>query len=133
MIFADTSALVALFNNKDENHQRALEWFKQLRPKMIITDYIIDELLTLSLSRGNKQFAITISKNIKNIFPSDSIKKITTEEFQESWDIFEKFLDKNWSFTDCTSYVFMKKFNFRKAFTFDKHFKEFGFVEIFPQ
>ncbi len=54
MIFADTSALFALFNPGDEYHNAAKEWFKNQRPKLILTDYIVDELLALAISRGNK-------------------------------------------------------------------------------
>ncbi|OHE55420.1 MAG: hypothetical protein A2Z47_10520 [Thermodesulfovibrio sp. RBG_19FT_COMBO_42_12] len=64
MIFADTSGLIALFNPKDDCHNAAVEWFKKNRPKLILTDYIVDELLVLAISRADKQFALTISKRI---------------------------------------------------------------------
>ncbi len=54
MVFADTSALFALFNPNDNLHQSALEWFKNSRPKLVLTDYIIDELLTLAMTQKNK-------------------------------------------------------------------------------
>jgi predicted nucleic acid-binding protein len=41
MIFADTSALIALFNPKDDFHSNALEWFKENRTKLVLTDYIV--------------------------------------------------------------------------------------------
>jgi predicted nucleic acid-binding protein len=49
MTFADTSALIALFNPVDNFHSKAKEWFIASRPKLILTDYIIDELLVLIL------------------------------------------------------------------------------------
>ena len=78
MIFADTSGLIALFNPKDDRHNAAVEWFKKSRPKLILTDYIVDELLVLAISREDKKFALTISKLIR---ASASIRKITEKIF----------------------------------------------------
>lgn len=125
MIFADTSALFALFNPSDEYHNPAKEWFKNQRPKLILTDYIVDELLTLAISRGNKEFALTISKRVRDLA---GVKKITEEDFYKAWEIFDRYQDKYWSLTDCTSYVFMERSGIRKAFAFDPHFDQFGSV-----
>jgi predicted nucleic acid-binding protein len=38
--------------------------------------------------------------------------------------------DKDFSFTDCTSFVLMKKLRIEKAFAFDDHFVQTGF-ELF--
>jgi predicted nucleic acid-binding protein len=35
--------------------------------------------------------------------------------------------DKNWSFTDCTSFVVMEEYQMEVAFTLDKHFRQAGF------
>ncbi|MFN9647740.1 MAG: type II toxin-antitoxin system VapC family toxin, partial [Pseudanabaena sp.] len=47
-----------------------------------------------------------------------------------SWQIFTKFnVDKEWSFTDCTSYAVMKQLNIAEAFILDHHFAQMGFVK----
>jgi predicted nucleic acid-binding protein len=47
----------------------------------------------------------------------------------QTWQIFEQFnTDKQWSFTDCTSYVVMKDQGITEAFTFDHHFLQMGFI-----
>jgi len=131
MIFADTSALFALFNPNDNFHADALQWFKQTRPKLILTDYIIDELLTLAIFRGDKQFALSISKKIRDLIPT-GVEKITEEDFYEAWKVFDSYKDKNWSFTDCVTYIFIKRSGIQKAFAFDPHFDQFGIVSRQP-
>ena len=131
MIFADTSALIALFNTHDDHHNDALEWFERNRQKLILTDYIIDELLTLAVFRGDKRFALSISKKIRELIPA-GVKKITEEDFNEAWNVFDSYQDKTWSFTDCTSYIFIKRSGIQKAFTFDQHFDQFGIVSRQP-
>ncbi|MCD6101154.1 MAG: type II toxin-antitoxin system VapC family toxin [Candidatus Marinimicrobia bacterium] len=47
--------------------------------------------------------------------------------FVKAIEVFCEFKDKNWSFTDCTSYVVMKNLQIPNGASFDKHFREFGF------
>lgn len=129
MTFADTSGLIALFNPKDDLHNAAVGWFKNNRPKLILTDYIIDEMLALAISRENKKFALAISKRIRDLA---GIKKITEDDFYEAWKIFDEYHDKDWSLTDCTSYVFMNRTGIKKAFAFDPHFDQFGSISREP-
>ena len=49
-----------------------------------------------------------------------------------SWLIFQQFRDKEWSFTDCTSYVAMQRLRIKSAFSFDHHFRQFGTVTVVP-
>ncbi len=134
MIFADTSALIALFNPKDDCHNKALEWFKENRPRLVLTDYIVDELLTLAISKGNKHFALEISRKIRSLFSMSmmSIEKISESDFNNAWTIFDSYDDKDWSLTDCTSYVYIKRSNVQGAFAFDSHFDQFGIVARQP-
>jgi uncharacterized protein len=57
---------------------------------------------------------------------------ITEQHFAEAWDIFQHFIDKEWSFTDCTSRVVMERLGIPRAFAFDDHFGQFGTVTVLP-
>jgi predicted nucleic acid-binding protein len=48
--------------------------------------------------------------------------------FDEAWTVFERFnRDKQWSFTDCTTYALMKQMSMVEVFAFDRHFDQMGF------
>lgn len=51
--------------------------------------------------------------------------------FAEALELFGRYSDKEWSFTDCVSFTTMRRLNVTKAFTFDKHFRQAGF-EMLP-
>ena len=132
MIFVDTSAFLAILNEKDNNHNAAktfLEGIKngKVRVKKIITsDYIIDETLTrIRYSVGHKEAV----KWGKDILASRVVEKMEVgkEIFELAWEIFETYEDKKLSFTDCTSFALMKKRNVEKVFSFDKDFETMGF------
>lgn len=131
-LFADASFFIAYHNSKDVNHRasRALiRGFEEHPVLLVTTDYIFDEVMTVLLVRGNKDIAIQAGKAMledANI----EIMRIDEELFNEAWEMFQSFKDKEWSFTDCTSYVLMKKLNIETGISFDRHFKQFGFRVI---
>ncbi|MGH7198974.1 MAG: type II toxin-antitoxin system VapC family toxin [Planctomycetaceae bacterium] len=45
----------------------------------------------------------------------------------EALGLFEKYADQQVSFTDCVSFVLMRRHHVRAAFTFDRHFAFAGF------
>ena len=72
-IFVDTSFLIAYHNRKDENHEKAALWAKNIRKKRIsfvISDYIFDEVLTVLLVRGAKDFINSAPKHFSALLMS---------------------------------------------------------------
>jgi predicted nucleic acid-binding protein len=135
-VFVDTSAFYAVKDSSDENHKIAIETMEKLAENpdviVVITNYIIDEVLTLFRNKLGFKSAIEFgekirnSRNTKNIF-------VTEEMEDEAWELFKKYEDKDFSFTDCISFVVMKKFNITTVFTFDEHFKQIGYgFKIIP-
>jgi len=58
--------------------------------------------------------------------------RIEPQLFEEACQIYGRFADKEWSFTDCTSYAAMQRLGITKAFSFDSHFRQFGVAQVFP-
>jgi predicted nucleic acid-binding protein len=132
MIFVDTSAFLAIVNEKDNNHIAAKTFLEGIKngkvkvKKIITSDYIIDETLTrIRYSVGHKEAV----KWGKDILASRVVEKMEVgkEIFELAWEIFETYEDKKLSFTDCTSFALMKKRNVEKVFSFDKDFENMGF------
>ncbi len=46
---------------------------------------------------------------------------------KRAWQIFMRCQDKEFSFTDCTSFAAMERESTRTAWTFNTHFREHGF------
>ena len=133
-LLIDTSALVAARNADDKNHNKALDIMtKALKgefDKLYISDYIFDEAVTIAYIRtGNKNFAndIGIFARTKPII----FRFIEPVDFERAWELYLQFQDKNFSFTDCTSFVIMRENSIKKACTLDDHFRAAGF-SVFP-
>lgn len=131
MIFVDTGGWFSSIVPTDQDHEIARNWFLQNREPLFTTDYIVDETLTLFKSRGESTRALQIGKEF---FGGDlaEIYYLNEEDVLQTWEIYKKFSDKDWSFTDCSSKFICEKFGITQAFAFDKHFRQFGTVIVVP-
>lgn len=131
MIFVDTSAWYASSSVRDANHQEAKRFLTSVRERLVTSDYVIDETLTLFRSRGENLHALTFGAEVIDGSFAEIIT-ITEQDFAAAWDVFQRFADKEWSFTDCTSRVVMERLGIQRAFAFDDHFRQFGTVSVLP-
>ncbi len=52
---------------------------------------------------------------------------MSPETMRMGFDPYESRPDKDWSLTDCTSFIVMNEFNISNALTGDHHFEQAGF------
>ncbi len=131
MIFVDTSAWFALFVRDDRNSEAVRQWLRENRDKpLVTTDYVVDELLTLLRSRAPLR-AVPAGEQLLS-GKLTSIEFVQETDFRQAWEIFRKFKDKDWSFTDCTSRIVMDRIGADSALAFDEHFAQFGNVSVVP-
>lgn len=131
MIFVDTSAWFATFVVADRHNAAATSWFSQNTIPLVTTDYIVDELLTLLQARREYSMALQLGTLLFNEALA-KLEWISEADVRAAWSVFEKYQDKGWSFTDCTSRVVMERLGITQAFAFDEHFGQFGTVGVLP-
>ncbi len=122
MIFIDTSAWYAASSSRDTNHSAAREFFAALQEPFITTDFVVDETLTLFRVRGENRHALEFGAAVIDARFAE-IVEVESEDFGRAWQMFRDYRDKEWSFTDCTSYVIMERLGIARAFAFDDHFR----------
>jgi len=128
-VFVDTSAWIALINKSDVFHLKA----KTIRDVLVrddrqclVTDYVVVEIAN-SLSRIPwRSSAIQL---INSIYASENINVVEIDKdiYVEAWKLYSERIDKEWSLTDCTSFVVMNRNGIAEAFTNDRHFEQAGF------
>ena len=127
-IFVDTSAWVALFARNDKFHHESLSIFKYIQNQqwmLYTSDYVIDETITTILMRSSHKDSV-IAGNA--LFESKIIQilYVAPDYLDVSWQLYRKYKDKEFSFTDVTSFAIMRRVELRKAFAFDEHFTQAG-------
>jgi predicted nucleic acid-binding protein len=131
MIFVDTGAWYALAVPSDVDHRQAKSFLATIDEPLITTDYIVDELLTLSTVRGEKAKGIEWRHDVLEK-GGVRLERVTETDFAEAIEVYEQFADKEWSFTDCTSFAVIKRLGIGRAFSFDHHFRQFGIIAVVP-
>ena len=130
LIFADTQGWIALSNKRDQFHQQALRINRRLisqHRRFLTTNFVLDETYTLLLRRIGHYGAITFGEMIRNT-PSVEIIHITEGIENQAWELFKRYSDKEFSFTDCTSFVVMRQLGLTETFTNDHHFEQMKFT-----
>ena len=131
MIFIDTGAWYARYVVDDVDHVAAVKWFTSVSDRLITTDYVIDELLTLLKVRGYPEIAFSVGEPLLSGVACQ-LEFVRPTDLERAWKIFAKFRDKAWSFTDCVSRVVIERLGINTACAFDEHFRQFGNLIVVP-
>jgi predicted nucleic acid-binding protein len=129
--FLDTSFLIALNAADDQYHKRAVDHWRLIgRTSLLLTTtYIVDEVVTFFNSRGRHERAVALGSLL---ITSGWVELLHIDEdlFRAGWDYFVKHTDKQYSLTDCISFVVMNRMGLHEALTFDAHFEQAGFRRV---
>jgi len=132
MTFVDTGAWAALFVPADPLHGLAQDWLQGNRDRLITSDYVVDEVLTLLKTRSSSQAAIRAGQSLWDERLATLIY-LSPDDLARAWKIFRTHSDKGWSFTDCTSFAVMQRLRVSTAFAFDKHFSQMRGIRCVPR
>ncbi len=128
-LFADSAAWIALYDERDKYHAVARAAFQRLGSQSVVfvmTDYVFAEAATLILYRAGHARAVRFgewalhSPNVRQV-------RLDVDLWNEAWQLFKRYDDKEFSFVDCASFVVMRREHLIDAFTFDRHFEQMGF------
>jgi len=127
-VLIDTGIFIAFHNTKDENHKRANELIREIiegkHGIAYTTDYIFDEAVTTALMRTGKQdIAVELGENILGVkVKFVNMIQIDHTSFSFGWKLFNKYINKKLSFTDCVSIAVIKNYELNKIISFDSDF-----------
>jgi len=136
LLFVDTWGWCASANPKEAQHQQVkqiMETQLDSGNHLITTNFVLDETYTLVRFRVHHQASVGLHQKIERLIFGKLLKviHITSELEQAAWRIFDRYSDKDFSFTDCTSFVVIQLLELIQALTNDHHFEQMGF-QILP-
>lgn len=129
MIFIDTGAFVARYVRRDQYHARAQTAWQTLSRepwRCYTSNFVLDETFTLLARRASYAFAAQRARVLMASKMLEILRPQYDDEL-EAVELFEKFADQAVSFTDCTSFVLMRRHHIGRVFAFDRHFGLAGF------
>jgi predicted nucleic acid-binding protein len=126
VVFADTHYFLAVANPRDPFHTRAVAAHRGQAATVLTTQWVLIEVgngLSKRHLRGLFQTLIGSleEQGLAEIIPA------SPDLFSRGCALYFSRLDKEWSLTDCISFVVMRDRNLTDALTGDHHFEQAGF------
>ena len=134
MTFVDTGAFVARYIRQDSQHRRARRAWAELdrsRTGCFTSSFVLDETFTLLGRTIDLCVRRGPGPGPAGLGSPDHLRPDADDE-TAAVELFAKFADQQVSFTDCVSFVLMRRHRLERAFTFDRHFADAGF-EVLPR
>jgi predicted nucleic acid-binding protein len=130
-VFVDTSALYAMLDADDADHQAAADVWTQLLEAdepLVSSNYILVETTALAQHRLGAAAARTL---LDDVVPALTIEWVTPEDHRAAASALLAAGRRDLSLVDCVSFEVMRRLGIRRAFSFDRHFGDVGF-ELVP-
>lgn len=128
-IFADTYFLIAALSPRDEGHAKAVNFSIHNRHPLVTTAWVLTELADGLAATSNRHLARQIFLDFES-----SAHDIVIPSEPQLWlrglDLYHARPDKEWSLTDCISFIVMQDHGITEALTADQHFEQAGFVTL---
>jgi predicted nucleic acid-binding protein len=126
-VFADTQYYLALLNPRDAWHARAVLLSIECSRPIILTDYIVLELGNSLLRAKDRELFVQLVGHLQGD-ATVTIVEGTRSLQNAGLQLFAERPDKEWSLTDCISFVVMKENGLTDVLTADRHFEQAGFT-----
>jgi hypothetical protein len=127
-VFVDTSAWYAYVNSGDPDHGRVVPLLESPELRLVTSNFVFDELVTLVRLRLGHSTAVKVGKTMRSS-GNIEIVRVLPEDDDNAWAFFVSHRDKDYSYTDCTSFALMRRTGIDRAFATDRHFRQAGFAQ----
>jgi len=127
--FVDTSFWIALVRKRDQYHARAVAWYQFLvrsQSTLVTTEAVLWEWLN-ALSNGPTRAIAAEGYRRAHADPNITVVSFDPQLVVASIELYRDRRDKDWSLTDCLSFVVMQNHGISGALTTDHHFGQANF------
>jgi hypothetical protein len=125
-LFADTFYFLALLNAEDEHHGAADRFESTSDQRLVTTAWVLTELADGIAETAGRTLFETFLAELEDD-PNTEIVLPEPELWRRGVKLYASRPDKEWTLTDCISFVVMTERGITGALTGDHHFEQAGF------
>ena len=128
-VFADSFYYLAVMNADDAAHERAVRVSDSLGGPVVTTAWVLTEVADALAAPGQRSGFLALLEALR-VDPEVSIVPPNEDLFEAGISLYSRRPDKDWSLTDCISFVVMQQRGMTEALTGDRHFEQAGFMAL---
>jgi uncharacterized protein len=128
-VFADTSYYVSLLGERDLHHAQAVDLAQLCDGQMVTTDFVLAEVGNWLSQTADRPLFLKLL-DMLGADPQTTVIPATRDLFGAGCSLYAHRMDKDWSLTDCISFVVMEQQRLKEALTADHHFEQAGFTAL---
>lgn len=131
-VFADSGYWIALLDDQDALHARALTISgKLIADKLVTTHMVVVEVLNYASASGAhmRQRAVEWATRLRDS-PNVEVVWHTEEQLWAAVRLYGDRQDQTWSLTDCASFSVMEERELTEALAYDRDFEQAGFIAL---
>ncbi len=131
-VFLDTGFAIALLSPRDQYHTVALRLAAEIKrqgTRIITSDAVLLEIGAALAKSAYRSAAIKLIDGLR-ADPNVEIVSLDGRLFNAAYRLFQERPDKEWSLTDCVSFIVMREQRIFQALAADDHFAQAGFVPL---
>ena len=125
-VFADTFYFLAILNVKDAAHDKAVALSQSLEVPVLTTAWVRTELADGLADSSRRHMFRNVVDDLQ-ADPETIVVPPSQKLFEQGMDLYNARSDKEWSLTDCISFIVMERYGVQEALTGDRHFEQAGF------
>ena len=128
-VFVDSSAWYALLDRHDPEHARVAAVVQAHRGRLVTSDYIQGEAVTLVRCRLGWPLAHRLGAGLRS-GELARLAHVLPADLDAAWKLFSERRDQRLSVTDCTSFAVMTRLKLDTAIALDQDFKSMGWTVL---
>lgn len=128
-LFVDTSAWYALLDRRDPEHTKVAETIRAHRGRLVASDYILDEAVSLVRYRLGWPLAHRLGAGLRSGELARFVR-VLPADLDAASRLFTERRDQRLSFTDCTSFALMARLKLDTAIALDGDFRAMGWTVL---
>ena len=133
-VLIDSSAFLSLEDPDERAHAATRSAFRELVStgvRLVTTNFVFDETYTLILTRLGRHRAVVWGDGVRATRLIDLVR-VGEDHEQAAWELIVSFDDKDFSYTDATSFAVARSLEIDEALSLDSHFREYGRLRVLP-
>src|ERR1044071_1695428 len=114
IVFADAFYFVARLNRHDQYRERVLNFMERFEGELVTSDWVLMEVAD---ALGGSHVRANIREYVQALCNASNCTVIAAnrEAFDRALTLYHRHSDKEWSLTDCTSFVIMREMGITEA------------------